>query len=148
MARSRLSRQELIRLRRREGFVGRRGEIAAFRDNFARAVEDPAHQFLFHVHGQAGVGKTSLVRQFEETAREQGAPTAYVDETVHDVPEAMAAISGQLAAQGHPLKVFDKLLTTYRERRHEAEAAAVAAEAAPGPADQDDPQGPRPRPAA
>ncbi|QEV53089.1 ATP-binding protein [Streptomyces platensis] len=104
MARNRLSRQELIRLRRREGFIGRRGEIAAFRDNFARAVEDPAHQFLFHVHGQAGVGKTSLVRQFEETAREQGAPTAYVDEAVHDVPEAMAAISGQLAAQGHPLE--------------------------------------------
>ncbi|MFD5397606.1 tetratricopeptide repeat protein [Streptomyces sp. NPDC127097] len=146
MARSRLSRQELIRLRRREGFVGRRGEIAAFRDNFARAVEDPAHQFLFHVHGQAGVGKTSLVRQFEETAREQGAPTAYVDEAVHDAPEAMAAISGQLAAQGHPLKVFDKLLATYRERRHEAEAAAVASEAAPGPADQDDPQGAAPSP--
>ncbi|WP_327226071.1 tetratricopeptide repeat protein [Streptomyces platensis] len=146
MARSRLSRQELIRLRRREGFVGRRGEIAAFRDNFARAVEDPAHQFLFHVHGQAGVGKTSLVRQFEETAREQGAPTAYVDEAVHDVPEAMAAIGGQLAAQGHPLKVFDKLLATYRERRHEAEAAAVTAEAVPGPADQDDPQGAAPSP--
>lgn len=148
MARNRLSRQELIRLRRREGFVGRRGEIAAFRDNFARAVEDPAHQFLFHVHGQAGVGKTSLVRQFEEAARGHSAPTAYVDETVHDVPEAMAAISAQLAAQGHPLKVFDKLLTTYRERRHEAEAAAVTAEAASGPVEQDDPQGPLLRPAA
>ncbi|MGW1789784.1 tetratricopeptide repeat protein [Streptomyces tubercidicus] len=146
MAGNRPSRQELIRLRRRAGFVGRRGEIAAFRDNFARAVEDPAHQFLFHVRGQAGVGKTSLVRQFEETAREQGAPTAYVDEAVHGVPEAMAAISGQLAAQGHPLKVFDKLLATYRERRHEAEAAAVAAEGAPGPADQDDPQGAAPSP--
>lgn len=134
MDRSRVSRQELIRLRRRAGFVGRRGEITAYRDNFARTVEDPAHQFLFHVHGQAGVGKTSLVRQFEDTAREQGAPTAYVDEAVHGVPDAMAAISDQLAAQGHPLKVFDKLLTTYRERRHEVEAA-VAAEGPPDPAD-------------
>ncbi|MFI0710804.1 tetratricopeptide repeat protein [Streptomyces inhibens] len=142
----RLSRQELIRLRRREGFVGRRGEIAAFRDNFARAVEDPAHQFLFHVHGQAGVGKTSLIRQFEDTAREHGAPIAYVDEAVHGIPEAMAGISAQLAAQGKPLKVFDKLLATYRERRHEVEAAAVAAEGPSDPADTGDPQGAAPSP--
>ncbi|MGW7575804.1 tetratricopeptide repeat protein [Streptomyces sp. NPDC054765] len=146
MERRRLSRQELIRLRRREGFVGRRGEIAAFRDNFARAVEDPAQQFLFHVHGQAGVGKTSLIRQFESTAREHGAPTAYLDEAVHGVPEAMAAVSSQLAAQGHPLKAFDKLLVTYRERRHEAEAAAVAAETAPGSSDPGEPRGDAPSP--
>ncbi|MFG2829897.1 tetratricopeptide repeat protein [Streptomyces sp. NPDC048434] len=146
MDRSRLSRQELIRLRRREGFVGRRGEIAAFRDNFARAVEDPAQQFLFHVHGQAGVGKTSLIRQFESAAREHGAPAAYVDETVHGVPEAMAAISAQLAAQGHPLKAFDKLWATYRERRHEVEAAAVAAEMAPASSNPGDPEGGAPSP--
>ncbi|MGD3107716.1 tetratricopeptide repeat protein [Streptomyces sp. YGL11-2] len=138
-----MSRQELIRLRRREGFVGRRGELAAFRDNFQRVVEDPAHQFLFHVHGQAGVGKTSLVRQLEEIAREHGALTGYVDEAVHGAPEAMAAVSDQLASQGRPLKGFDKLIATYRERRHEAESAAAAAD---GPADPGDPQGAAPSP--
>ncbi|MGW1374801.1 tetratricopeptide repeat protein [Streptomyces sp. NPDC002446] len=147
MDRSRMSRQELIRLRRREGFVGRRGEIAVFRDNFARVVEDPAHQFLFHVHGQAGVGKTSLIRQFENTAREQGAPTAYIDEAVHGVPDAMAAVSGQLAAQGRPLKAFDKLFTAYRERRHEVEAAVVAAEEQSSVAvEPGDSRGPAPSP--
>ncbi|MFI9049323.1 tetratricopeptide repeat protein [Streptomyces sp. NPDC053427] len=147
MNRSRMSRQELIRLRRREGFVGRQGEIAAFRDNFARPAEDPAFQFLFHVHGQAGVGKTSLIRQFENTARDRGAPTAYVDEAVHDVPAAMAAVSGQLAAQGRPLKAFDKLMATYRERRHEAEAAAVIAEEGPsGAVEPGEGQGPVPSP--
>ncbi|MFH9869096.1 tetratricopeptide repeat protein [Streptomyces lydicus] len=147
MERSRLSRQELIRQRRRAGFVGRRTEIENFRANFTRSVEDPGQQFLFHVHGQAGVGKTSLIRQFEETAREQGAPTAYVDESAHTVPEAMAAISRQLAAQGHPLKVFDKLLATYRERRHEAEAVAVAEQGPPGAADAGgDAQGTGPSP--
>ncbi|MDC7338467.1 ATP-binding protein [Streptomyces lydicus] len=149
MERSRLSRQELIRQRRRAGFVGRRTEIENFRANFTRSVEDPGQQFLFHVHGQAGVGKTSLIRQFEETAREQGAPTAYVDESAHTIPEAMAAISRQLAAQGRPLKVFDKLLATYRERRHEAEAVAVAEQGPPGAADAGgDAQGAAPRPAA
>ncbi|WP_310720576.1 tetratricopeptide repeat protein [Streptomyces lydicus] len=147
MEHSRLSRQELIRQRRRAGFVGRRTEIENFRANFTRSVEDPGQQFLFHVHGQAGVGKTSLIRQFEETAREQGAPTAYVDESTHSVPEAMAAISRQLAAQGHPLKVFDKLLATYRERRHEAEAVAVAEQGPPGAADAGgDAQGSGPSP--
>ncbi|MEW9519411.1 Lrp/AsnC family transcriptional regulator [Streptomyces tubercidicus] len=100
MARNRPSRQELIRLRRRAGFVGRRGEIAAFRDNFARAVEDPAHQFLFHVRGQAGVGKTSLVRQFEETAREQGAPFRTIAEVLGVSEHTVARRYRRLRAHG------------------------------------------------
>ncbi|UNO41443.1 tetratricopeptide repeat protein [Streptomyces sp. MST-110588] len=125
MDRKRLSRQELVRRRRRGGFVGRRAELAAFRANLGLDAEDEAYQFLFHVHGQAGVGKTSLVRQFEQTARECGALTAYVDEAVGTVADAMAAVSAQLARQGTPLKGFDKLLATYRERLHEVESAVA-----------------------
>lgn len=62
MAEERLSRQELIRRRRRSGFVGRRGEMNAFRENLDRNPEGDDYQFLFHVRGNAGVGKTSLVR--------------------------------------------------------------------------------------
>ena len=57
-----MSRQEMIRRRRRTGFVGRHAELAAFRANFGRQPQDDACQFLFHVHGNAGVGKTSLLR--------------------------------------------------------------------------------------
>ncbi|MYU19682.1 AAA family ATPase, partial [Streptomyces sp. SID8361] len=114
--------RELIRQRRR--FVGRRQELAAFRENFAVPPEDASHHFLFHVRGDAGVGKTTLLRQLENTAREHRALTAAVDESVHSVPEVMAAISAQFAEQGHPLKSFDKLLATYRQRRHEADSAA------------------------
>lgn len=113
--------RELIRQRRR--FVGRRQEMAAFRENFTVPPEDAAHHFLFHVRGDAGVGKTTLLRQLENTAREHRALTASVDESVHSVPEVMAAISAQFAQAGHPLKSFDKLLATYRQRRHEADAA-------------------------
>lgn len=135
MPAKRPSMQELIRRRSRSGFVGRRDELTWFRENFTHTPEDEAHHFLFHIHGNAGVGKTSLVRQLEHTAREHQALTAYVDEAVNGVPDAMAAISAQFAQQGRPLRGFDKLLTTYRERRYEAESASGAALATPDPAD-------------
>ncbi|WP_050502717.1 tetratricopeptide repeat protein [Streptomyces monomycini] len=132
MNRRRLSRQELIRARSEDGFVGRDGELSAFRANLARDPADPDFRFLHHLRGQGGVGKTSLVQRFEHMARELGALTVYVDDSVHSVPDAMAVISTRLGRQGSPLKAFDKLLATYRERRHEAEAAALAGPDEPG----------------
>ncbi|WP_323184076.1 ATP-binding protein [Streptomyces canus] len=123
---ARPSMQELIRQRRRAGFVGRGDERAAFRRNLDLAPEDERHRFLFHVHGNAGVGKTFLVRELEQVAREKGAFTSYVDESVGSVPEAMSEISRQLGAQGCRFKELERLLATHRERRREAEAAAVA----------------------
>ncbi|MFJ5686445.1 tetratricopeptide repeat protein [Streptomyces sp. NPDC093099] len=127
---------ELIARRRR--FVGRSAELTAYRDNFGCPPEDERHRYLFHIHGNAGVGKTSLVREMERTARECGALTAYVDESVSSVPEALAAIAEQLGRQGHPLRQLDRRLATYRQRRHEAESAAQSVAgtegAAPGAA--------------
>ncbi|MBO0514072.1 ATP-binding protein [Streptomyces beijiangensis] len=126
MGSGRPSMQDLIRRRRHAGFIGRRDELASYRDNFTHPPEDERHRFLFHIHGAAGVGKTSLVRRLEESAREGGALVAYVDEAVNSVPEAMAAISAQFAQQGHEFKALDRHLSTYRQRRHEAESATVA----------------------
>ncbi|MGV9237473.1 BREX system ATP-binding domain-containing protein, partial [Streptomyces nigra] len=74
--------QELIRQRSRAGFVGRGAERAAFRENLELPPQDERHRFLFHVHGQAGVGKSFLLRELEQLAREKGALTASVDEAV------------------------------------------------------------------
>ncbi|MGW1098008.1 tetratricopeptide repeat protein [Streptomyces sp. NPDC002455] len=121
------TRQEVNRRHERTGFVGRRGELAVFRETFARDPEEPDFPFLFHVRGNGGVGKSTLVRQWESTAREQASVvTAYVDDDVHDVFEAMEAVSARLSKQGHPLKRFDKQLATYRQRRHQAESAVPA----------------------
>ncbi|MFD5031642.1 tetratricopeptide repeat protein [Streptomyces sp. NPDC058405] len=117
---------ELIRRRRRSGFIGRRDELGAFRANFDLPPDDERHRFLFHVHGNAGVGKTFLVRELDQAARERGALTAYLDESVSSVPEALASIAEQFARQGHPLKQLDRLLATYRQRRHEAESASAS----------------------
>ncbi|MEW2396750.1 tetratricopeptide repeat protein [Streptomyces sp. NPDC046862] len=128
MARVRPSRLELIRRRRRQTFVGRDAERAAFRENLDLAPEDGAPPtFLFHVHGNAGVGKTFLVRELEQIARDRGALTVYVDEAVGSVPDVLTAISAQCAAQGHRVKELERLLASYRERRYEAEIAALTA---------------------
>ncbi|MDX3639666.1 tetratricopeptide repeat protein [Streptomyces sp. MB09-02B] len=123
--------QELIARRKRAGFVGRRSELDLFRANFDTAPEDERHTFVFHVHGPAGVGKSSLLRELEAVATQRKALTARTDETVNSVPEAMAAISAQFARQGAELKALDKLLAAYRQRRHEAETASAALDAGP-----------------
>ncbi|MFI6933074.1 tetratricopeptide repeat protein, partial [Streptomyces sp. NPDC050287] len=121
-----ISRQELIRQRRRDGFVGRQGELAALTDTLRRPPEASA-EFLFHVHGPAGVGKSTLLRRMESEARERHAVTGYVDESVADVVEAMEALSTQCAQQGVALKNFDKALAVYRQHRHELDAASALA---------------------
>ncbi|MGW7544435.1 tetratricopeptide repeat protein [Streptomyces sp. NPDC054770] len=135
MGSTRPSMQELIGRRRRAGFVGRVDERAAFRRNLELPPEDERHRFLFHVHGDAGVGKTFLVRELEQIAREAGALTAYVDEGAGSVPEAMTAMARQFAAQGRRFKELERLLAVHRERRHEAEAALVMGD----PAEPDGP---------
>ncbi|MFJ1790611.1 tetratricopeptide repeat protein [Kitasatospora griseola] len=126
------SRQELIRRRRRSGFVGRRSELATFTEVLRQAPEDAA-QFLFHVHGPGGVGKSTLVRQLEAAAREAQAVTGYVDESVTDPVEAMKSLAGQFAQQGAQMKALERLLTTYQQRRHEADAGVVEGSPAPSP---------------
>ncbi|MFJ2771979.1 tetratricopeptide repeat protein [Streptomyces sp. NPDC087300] len=130
MARSRVSMQELIRQRRRAGFVGRREELRAFRANFEVPPEDDRHRFLFHVHGPAGVGKTSLVREMSQLATGCGAFVAYVDEATVDVPAVSAEIAAQFAQQGRTLKALERAVAAHRRRVHELTAAAARE---PGP---------------
>ncbi|MGV9313806.1 tetratricopeptide repeat protein [Streptomyces sp. NPDC003691] len=96
----------------------------------ADGPRDTARRPLLHLHGVAGVGKSSLLRRFAAAAREREALTAVLDESVTGVPEALSGICEQFAAQGVPLKPLEKLLATYQQRRYEAESALPAPEAA------------------
>ncbi|MGW5638284.1 hypothetical protein ACWEWQ_26245, partial [Streptomyces sp. NPDC003832] len=126
MAQAEPSLQELIQRRARAAFVGRESERALFVGNFDIPAADPRHRFHFHVHGGAGVGKTFLLRELGQLARERGALTARVDENAASVPEALEAMCRQFSDQGRRLKELERRLALYRERRHEAEAAALA----------------------
>ncbi|MFD7707283.1 tetratricopeptide repeat protein [Streptomyces sp. NPDC059786] len=128
----RRSRGQLIRQRSRAPFVGRRAQLSLFAENLLKdpdGPEDPA-EFLFHVHGLGGVGKSTLLRQWQEAARRADAVTAVVDENdVHGVERTLGELARQLAEQAGPLKEFDRAVEQYRRER-EAAADPVHAEGA------------------
>ncbi|MEV0775323.1 hypothetical protein [Streptomyces sp. NPDC050428] len=129
----RLSRGELIRQREQAQFVVRRAQLSLFAENLDKdpqSYEDPA-EFLFHVRGVGGVGKSTLLRQWQEAARDAGAVTAVVDESdVHGVRQALAGLARQLGEQTGPLKEFDKALEQLlREQSVPAQPAPVDGEA-------------------
>ncbi|MEW2489334.1 tetratricopeptide repeat protein [Streptomyces sp. NPDC048411] len=83
------------------------------------------------MRGVGGVGKSTLLRQWQEAARRADAVTAVVDENdVHGVQQALAGLARQLAEQAGPLKEFDKALEQFRrEQETPAEPVPVEGEA-------------------
>ncbi|MFD6421679.1 tetratricopeptide repeat protein [Streptomyces sp. NPDC060198] len=113
--------------------MGRRAQLALFTENLSKnpqSEEDPA-DFLFHVRGVGGVGKSTLLRQWQEAARRADAATAVVDENdVHGVRQALTELARQLAAQGGPCKDFDKAVEQFRrEQATQAEPTPAEGEA-------------------
>ncbi|MGW1109452.1 tetratricopeptide repeat protein, partial [Streptomyces sp. NPDC002540] len=104
--------------------------MSLFAENLSKepeSEEDPA-EFLFHVRGVGGVGKSTLLRQWQGAARRAGAVTAVVDENdVHGVQQALAGLARQLAEQAGTLKEFDKALEQFRKEQ-DAPAEPVPAE--------------------
>ncbi|MFG2791445.1 tetratricopeptide repeat protein [Streptomyces sp. NPDC048419] len=129
MAQTEPSLQQLNQQSVRAGFVGREAERDLFLRNFDIPPGDDRHFFRFHVHGPAGVGKTSLIREWRHLARERGALTVYVGEGAGSVPAALEVTCRQFADQSRRLRALERRLATYRDRRREAEAAALAASA-------------------
>ncbi|MFJ2565727.1 tetratricopeptide repeat protein [Streptomyces sp. NPDC087568] len=100
--------------------MGRRAQLALFTENLSKdpqSEEDPA-EFLFHVRGVGGVGKSTLLRQWQEAARRADAVTAVVDENdVHGVQQALVELARQLAEQAGPCKEFDKTVEQFRREQ-------------------------------
>lgn len=128
----RLSLQQIAEDRLSAAFVGRTAELDLFRGNFDVPPEDPRHRFVFHVHGHAGVGKTSLVRQWGRAADARGALTAWVDETAESVPEVLASVAAQFAGRRQPLKALDRLLGIHQRALHATAGESGDGEPSPG----------------
>ncbi|WP_326680853.1 tetratricopeptide repeat protein [Streptomyces sp. NBC_01237] len=93
--------------------------------------EEAPADFLFHVRGVGGVGKSTLLRQWQEAARRADAVTAVVDENdVHGVEQALVELARQLSEQAGPCKEFDKAVEQFRrEQAVQAEPTPVEGEA-------------------
>jgi tetratricopeptide (TPR) repeat protein len=111
--------QELIRRRQAGAFVGRNEQLTLFRETLGLSVDDPRRRFVFGIHGDAGVGKTYLVRQLVRVAREGSYRTAYVDEAWYDVVSVLEAMASELEKQGARFGRLRDRLATYRQRRRE-----------------------------
>ncbi|MGH3709972.1 MAG: tetratricopeptide repeat protein, partial [Pseudonocardiaceae bacterium] len=113
-----LSIQDVLRRRKQVAFVGRSGPLALFRENFDLGPFDERKRFLFNVHGEGGVGKSSLLEQWRELTRERRGAEARIDEHVYGVPEAMASLAAQLGAK---MKDFWARYDSYLVRREQLE---------------------------
>jgi tetratricopeptide (TPR) repeat protein len=111
--------QDALRQRETAEFVARSYELTRFRTNLGLDLDDRDRRFIFSIHGDGGVGKTFLSRRLREIAESSGAATAWVDERVFGIPEAMQAIAADLTRQGEDMSGFTKLLGTYLKRRQE-----------------------------
>ncbi|MBM2620020.1 tetratricopeptide repeat protein [Actinoplanes sp. LDG1-06] len=81
--------QAVLRRRRGATFVGRGDELTRFRANFGWSADDERRAFIFTVHGEGGVGKSTLLerwRQFTEARPD-------LDQAVRPNPESGWVIS-------------------------------------------------------
>jgi len=113
------SRQEILRQKQRQAFVGREDHIKDFRDNLRLPPEEWR---FFNISGQGGVGKSTLVRQFRKIAEEGKFITAYTNESENSVLEVMAQFTEQLEQQGQKLNQFSERYKVYRQKKQELEA--------------------------
>ncbi|MGW8847768.1 tetratricopeptide repeat protein [Streptomyces xiamenensis] len=127
-----MSRREKFRRQQEQNFVGRSGELAVFEANLRRDTNADDFRPLFHVRGQSGVGKSTLVRRWKGYAERARAATVLLDDSVHGPLEAMKAISDQLHAQGLSMNAFTKRLADLRQRQKAAEHTLPHSEGSPG----------------
>ncbi|MFF4949061.1 helix-turn-helix transcriptional regulator [Streptomyces chattanoogensis] len=93
-------------------FVGRAAELAALRDALARTAASGGPQAIL-IGGEAGVGKTRLIEEFTESARDQG---------------VLVALGGciEIGSEGLPYAPFSAVLHTLNAHLPDELAAAVA----------------------
>ena len=121
MQRKRPSWREIIDCRRRENFVGRADYLRLFSDNFS---SDVPPFLLFSATGEGGVGKSTLLTQYENIATSQGidAITVLLDDSQVSPVAVMGQVAEKLARLDIKHKDFEERYKTYRARRDEIES--------------------------
>jgi tetratricopeptide (TPR) repeat protein len=104
-----------------EVFVGRGQELDTFRRELALPPES-RRTFIFEVQGQAGVGKSFLLKRFQQIARQEGARTGWSDGEQLNLLEMMVRLAEDLRTQDAALEDFDERHQLYRQKQRELQA--------------------------
>jgi AAA ATPase domain len=112
--------KEIRDQRRKENFVGRADQLRAFTDNFAG---DEPNYMVFAVTGEGGVGKTTLLKQFEALASSPSINAICIrcDDRHASPATVMGYVADELAKSDISYKEFDERYKKYRELRQEIE---------------------------
>ena len=103
-----------------DSFVGREKQINTFLDNLKLGVDHNSFKNIFNISGAGGMGKTTLVKKYEEYALEHGMKTVYVDfedTNLYPVPSVMDYIADQLEDSKKSFKPFSKKYKDYFEKK-------------------------------
>jgi tetratricopeptide (TPR) repeat protein len=111
--------QDLLEEFQEDIFVGRTEQLALFEN----ALTAPHPSFLIlAVSGQGGVGKTTLLEQYQRRAAAHEALTAMVNEYQKTIPAVLADLAEQLEDVGGDFKHFNERYRKYRELQEQVEA--------------------------
>jgi tetratricopeptide (TPR) repeat protein len=112
--------------------IGRTNEQYFFTEHVLRPVE-PLYN-LISAWGEAGVGKSTLLTRFRDTARsiefKDVCLTALVDEWPLPPAHLMERVAAQLRSAGAPLVAFEQALTRYRHGAPQRQPEPAFAQAA------------------
>ncbi|MCK6559292.1 AAA family ATPase [candidate division KSB1 bacterium] len=117
----RISWKKISEERRKENFVGRREQLRVFEENFA---SDVPNYMVFAVTGEGGVGKSTLLRQFEHIASSSSINALAIacnDRFPYPIA-AMRHVAAELAKYDIQDKEFDERCKKYYELREEMES--------------------------
>ena len=101
-------------------FIGRETELAFFDQLLTQPEPD---YLILLVHGLGGVGKTWLLNQWEQQARDKEQAVARVNDGQRSVEELLKKFRDDFVEQGFDFDSFDKSYQQFRRLKSEAEQA-------------------------
>jgi tetratricopeptide (TPR) repeat protein len=110
----------VLEQRRKENFVGRQEQLRVFSDNFAG---DVPNYMVFSITGEGGVGKSTLLEQYESMALSPAVKAIVIscDDRYVLPASAMGIIAQELGQRNISSKDFDERYKRYQEIREEIE---------------------------
>ncbi|MBI1763132.1 MAG: tetratricopeptide repeat protein, partial [Acidobacteria bacterium] len=111
------SRKEARERRRRENFVGRSEQLRKFEEN----LRDDDPLLILSVTGEGGVGKSTLLKQFENLAGKRNAIVITCDDEYTSPAAVMGRVAEELAKAKFTHNAFDERYKEYRKLRQEVE---------------------------